>query len=85
MNPRDEERIFGYVDIVPPEPGTWKAEAFRLVAEAERTGNPFIKERTIQELSLYVDNMIELQRQRLKQYFSLIAKKQYVSLIAKVT
>ena len=35
MKPELEQRIFGYIDPESPIPGSWKAEVFRLMDEAE--------------------------------------------------
>ncbi len=38
MKPDTEMRIFGYIDSVPPVPGTFKAEVFRATAQFEQRG-----------------------------------------------
>ena len=38
MKPENEQRIFGYIDLEPPKPGSWKAGVFDVVEQAEETG-----------------------------------------------
>lgn len=40
MKPENEIRIFGYVDPCSPTPGSWKAEVFGIIEQAETSNDP---------------------------------------------
>ena len=68
MKPEIEERIFGYSDPEPPPEGSWKAEVFKLIEQAEGGSDEFL-EKCIQSVSDSVARMRAKQAQFFKNHF----------------
>jgi hypothetical protein len=60
MKTEIEKRIFGYVDPNPPPEGSWKAEVFKLVEQAESISDEML-EKCVIEFSASVARMREEQ------------------------
>jgi len=57
MKPEIEKRIFGYVDPMLPIEGSWKAEVFKLIEQAEEMGDEDFLKECIDSFSAAVSRM----------------------------
>ena len=62
MNPDIEMRIFGYIDLKPPVPGTFKEEVFRAIEQFERSGS--VPDEVIETFAQSVFNLRRKQKAR---------------------
>ena len=60
MKTEIEKRIFGYIDPISPPEGSWKAEVFKLVEQAESISDEML-EKCVIEFSASVGRMRQAQ------------------------